>query len=221
MCSVCTVYVYDVRVYSVCILYVFWVCVCMLYVCYVYVYCVCMHVWCNMGVWCVCMFVYVCGVCGMCLYEVCMCICLFCVYVVCVWYLFVWYVYVVCLCLCCVCGMCMCGVCMWCVSYVCIVCCVCFVCVLYVVCVPRTDLSLHPSICRRNQGPSTGGQRVCIKVTNSHGYRESAVSECNVKVCIRLISDFYTKLRNSYKKLTGTNWEKKSMLKTGIKSSPT
>jgi hypothetical protein len=42
-----------------------------------------------------------------------------------------------------------------------------------------------------------------------------------LKVSTSLISDFSTKQRNAYKKLTGTNWDKKSMLTTGIKSNPT
>jgi hypothetical protein len=51
----------------------------------------------------------------------------------------------------------------------------------------------------------TGGQGVGKKgVTNRHNTRECG-SECNLSQSTSLISDFYTKQRNAYKLLAGTN----------------
>jgi hypothetical protein len=46
-------------------------------------------------------------------------------------------------------------------------------------------------------------------VTNRHGHKGVLYLDviC-LKVSTSLISDFYTKQRNAYKKLTGTNWDK-------------
>jgi hypothetical protein len=88
--------------------------------------------------------------------------------------------------------------------------------------VPRTGLSRPPSNRRRNQGSRQVGKELALSGANRHWHRECVyLNVICLRVSTSLTSDFYTKQRNAYKKLTGTNWDKKSMLTTRIKSSPT
>ena len=75
--------------------------------------------------------------------------------------------------------------------------------------VPWTSPSLPPSICRRNQGFRLQVGKEVAQMTNK--YRHKGVWYLSViclKVSTSLICDFYTKQRNAYKMLTGTNWDK-------------
>jgi hypothetical protein len=72
-----------------------------------------------------------------------------------------------------------------------------------------------PPIHGRNQGPGTGRQELSKRVTNRHEHKGVLYLSVICHKASRLISDFYTKLRNVLKKepigitINVNNWDQK------------